>query len=216
MVDHVNKINQNIYRVKETSDATDEEKNQAQDGDEDAQGDEFDQKNANSLTARSAGNLMSEQIEVKVEDIDRVKLLNLNLNADPSVLKVRIFMYDGEVIDTALLSVARAKALKIKATQKSAFVDVNLITDDPVIRVSVPGPGAHGDDDITRITVANRFKDITLSQTFKFLRKQKDFLERLGLRDPNSKDVNTEYVWIYVTVLLVAAALTFSALYLAF
>lgn len=211
MVDHIPKITDQSFRVHEAKDSTDDEGKKQQDQqDDDQQSDNFDK-----LSNKTDWSVLFDQhklwdrnIEVKVEDIDRIKYLGLNIRSNPALLKIRVFLYDGNVINTAFLSISRSLGLTLKNNLKGSFIDVNQITADTILRLTVPKDEELVDEEITRITES---KEKTFSRTFKILISKKTWMEKLGIQDPVSKRINNEILWIYLTVFIVVSALAFTA-----
>lgn len=217
MVDQINRITPepNVYRVDETRDALEEETDKGeQPGEEGQESDNFnqmmDESDWKDLFGKSK--LWQKDIQVKVDEINRIKLLGVNIKSNPAVLKVRLFFYDGNVIETAFLKIPRAVALKFRDIKSASFIDVNQLTKDPVIRVSVPKNTFQVDEEITRITGAAKEK--SLSQRLKGFVAKKKLSGRLGILDPLSKHLDNEVLWIYVTIVVVISAITFGLIYL--
>ena len=217
MVDRVeNRFEQpHLYRVDGTRDALEEERSKdGNEGEDEGEPDNFD-KLRDSDDLRSLFNkahLWQRNIEVKVEDIDKIKVLGVNLKTDPSLLKIRIFLYDGQVIPTAFLSISRELGFKVRSLKDTAFIDVNVLTKERVLRITMPKDESQLDEEITKIT--GTVKEKTFSQTFKRLISKKSWFERLGVQAPVSKKVNNEIVWVYITVIALITVLSFGIMYL--
>lgn len=215
MVDRIDKIKPDVYRVEETQDPLEEQrKQQEHEQTEEEDGDNFDRlaHKTDWQILFDKTNLWKRNVEVKVEDIDRIQFLGLNFKTNPSLLKIRVFLYDGQVINTAFLSVSRSLALKLRERKKSATIDVNLLTSDPVLHLTIPTDEEQVDEEITRITGGPREK--SFSKSFKRLISKKTWMQKLGIQDPVSHGINREILGIYVTVLVVISAISFGILFL--
>lgn len=157
-------------------------------------------------------NAWQKNVDVKVEDVDRVKFLGVNYKTDPSLLKIRIFLFDGSVIDTAFILIARPLALKLKNLTTSAFIDVNMLTRESLLKVIVPTDEAHADDEITRVTYGDSEK--SLSKKLKDFIGKRTWAEKMGLKDSLNGEVRLEILAIYATVLLLGLFFVFGGLYL--
>ncbi|OVE81602.1 hypothetical protein BVY03_03095 [bacterium K02(2017)] len=216
MVDHIKKIVGETYRVdepKETLDDDGGQRHEAEEEDEQPQKDKFNQLNNNkdwrSLFDKS--NLWQRNFEVKLEDIKKIKFLGLNLNTNPAILKIRVFLNDGHIIQVAFLSLSRTMALKIKK-EAQTNIDPNLLTNESSLWLTLPKDIQAVDDEITNIINTNQEK--TFSQTFKMLVSKKTWLEKFGLQDPVSKRFNKEFLMIYITVIVVSLVVILSMIYL--
>jgi hypothetical protein len=212
-LDHLKYENQ-VYRVDAARDALEEEREESQGEDgEEGKSDNFDKlkdgKELQSLFNKS--HLWQRNIAIKTEDIDKIKLIALNINTEPSLLKIRVFLFDGTTIPTAFLSVSRSLALKLRSS-KSQFIEVNWLTREPVLRVTVPKNERDIDEEITKITHAP--KEHTLSQTLKMFVSKKSWLQKLGLQDPVSMQINNEILWVYITIVALISVLSFGVLYM--
>ncbi|EKD51618.1 MAG: hypothetical protein ACD_62C00215G0002 [uncultured bacterium] len=217
MVDRLEiKYSNQTYRVDASRDALEEERKESQDEEGDGQpnDDKFgslrDGQDLQRLFEKNQ--LWNRNIQIKVEDIDKIKVLGLNLKTEPSLLKIRIFLYDGAVIPTAIVSVSRSLAFQIRGLKNAAFVDVNMLTKGTVLSVTVPKDENQIDEEITKITGVPREK--TLSRTFKMLISKRNWLQKFGLQDPVSKKINNEIIWVYITTIALMTLLSFGVLYL--
>lgn len=214
MVDRIEKVGREGYRVDEARDSTDDQSGNA--GTEDQGEGETD--NFKKLANKTDWNVLFDKkdlwrrnVEVKVEDIDKVKLLGVNLKTNPALLKIRIFLYDSTVINTAFLAVSRDVALKFKGAS-SASIDINQLTKESSLWLTMPLNEADVDEEITRITATP--KERTFSTTLKLLISKKTWLEKLGIQDPVSKSINREIMGVYITVVTLISAVTFAIVYL--
>jgi len=218
MVDRIDKIKQDHYRVDETQDPLEEQRKNKEEHEqeEEEEGDSFDKMSSktdwNILFDKSS--LWERNVEVKVEDIDRIKFLGINLRTNPAVLKIRVFLYDGNVINTAFLSISRSLGLQIKNMNRTTHVDVNMLTKESSLWLTIPKDEEMVDDEITNITGTP--KETSFSKTFKNLISQKTWMQRLGIIDPVSRRMNREIVGIYLTVVVVASAIIFSIVFMLF
>ena len=217
MVDRVEKTGANPYRVDETKEALDDEGSNNQDqGDEnEGDADNFDKlnKKTNWKSLFDKSDLWQRNVEVKIEEIDRIKFLGINLNTNPALLKIRVFMYDGAEIHTAFMAISRVQAMQLKNFNSSAHIDVNLLTTEASLWLTIPHDEAAVDKEITKITKGLP-KEWTFSQTFRMLVSRKTWIERLGIQDPVSKRINNEIVWVYLTSLTVASTIFFAVVYM--
>lgn len=213
MVDQINKIHDNAFRVHEAKDSTEEEEQRPSNEEADGEPDVFDSlaNKTNWKILFDKSNLWDRNVEVKIEDIDRIKLLGINLKTNPALLKLRVFLFDGEIINTAFLSVSRSLGLKIK-NSKDASINVNDLTNERSLWLTLPTDENLLDEEITRITSIP--KEVTLSQTFRMLISKRNWMQRFGIQDPVSRRTNMEILWIYVTVVLLIAFGVFTVLYL--
>jgi len=220
MVDRVhNKFDPtSLQRVNAARDALEEEKDKGGQDEEDGEGKEdgFDalaeKKNWQVLFDKNS--LWKRNIELKVDEIQSVKILGVNIQSDPSLVKMRVFMKDGSDVNTAFMSVSRSVAIKLKGEQRATITDLSLLTKDLSLRVTIPQDEKRVDEEITRITKAA--KEVTLSETMKSFISNKTWLERLGFRDPVTKSINTEIIWIYLTIVGVISVLVVGVSYLMF
>ncbi|MBF0105195.1 MAG: hypothetical protein HQM16_07695 [Deltaproteobacteria bacterium] len=216
MVDYVKKVGPSPYRVDEAKDSLDEDRKRQRGDDDDAEGDKdnfdksIDQKHLKDLYGKS--DLWQRDVEVKVEDVDRIKFLGLSLKTNPALLKMRIFLFDGSVMSTAFMAVSRALAMRLKNYNSSAYLDINTLTDKPTLLVALPKKEEIVDDEITSFTKGHREK--TLSETFRMLISKKTLAQKLGITDENTKQVNSEILWVYLTVIIVVMVILLGGLYL--
>lgn len=216
MVDNINKISDNLYRVHEARDSADDEDQKRNTQDDD----DGDQDNFNKLSDKTnwkvlfdKTNLWNRNVEVKVEDIDRIKLMGLNFRTNPALLKLRVFLFDGSTINTAFISVSRSLALELKSKQGTS-IDVNKLTTENSLWLTLPTDETALDDEITRITEEQ--PERTFSEAVKMIISGKSLLQKIGLQDPVSKRTNYEILWIYLTVCSVVTVLVFTILFLRF
>lgn len=214
MVDRIEKLNPDPYRIQESKDATDDNSGNKQDAESDNDADNFDKLNNKTdwQILFDKTDLWKQNTQVKLEDIDKIKLLGVNFKTNPALLNVRVFLFDGNVISSAYLSVPRELALKIKNMPKLSHLDVNMLTRESSLWLTTPKEGIVVDDEITKISHEQHEK--TFSQTFKRLISRKNLVQRLGMQDPVSKRVNNEIIWIYLTALVVISAILFGVGYL--
>lgn len=216
MVDFVPKVNPETDLIQKTKDALDEEKRQGAE-EEDLQqekksSDQFGKGELKGIFDKKSA--WQKTIEIKVEDIDRIKFLGVNYKTDPSLLKIRVFLYDGSVINTAFLFVARTLALKLKNLASSAYIDVNWLTRESALKFTIPVDEKHADEEITRVTQGAGEK--SFSQKLKNLIVQRTWAQKLGLKNPDTGELNVEIVWVYVTVLVLALAFVAGTVFLLF
>ncbi len=215
MVDRVEKTNANLYRVDEARDSTDDQSGNQTEGGDEAESDNFE-KLANKTDWKvlfDKNSLWKRNVEIKVEDIDKVKLIGVNLKTNPALLKIRVFLFDGSVINTAFMSISRDVALKFNS-MKSATINVNQLTRESSLWLTLPVNEELVDDEITRVSVVP--KERTFSTTLKMFIFKKTWMEKLGLKDPVSKSVNREIMGAYITIVALISAVTFAILYLLF
>lgn len=218
MVDRIEKMSPDRYRIEGARDALEDEgKNGGDDeGDEAGGKDSFDK-----LSDRTDWNILFDQEglwqqnrQVAVEDVATIQFLGINLKTDPSLLKVRVVGRDGQVIPTAYLSVSRYQGLQLKNSEKLAILDVKKLTKERVLWITVPRDEKKLNDEITRLT--RQPKERTFSQTFKNFISRKTWLQRLGIQDPVSQRLNSEILSIYVIFLVLLSAAGFILAYLRF
>lgn len=215
MVDNINKIGSNPYRVDEAKESMDDEEKRQGKQDDDQQDsqkehDAFDasqeQNRLRNLLAHTHPN--QKEIEVPVQDIDQIKLLNVDISSEPAHLKMRVFLYDGAELPLAYLPVSRTLAMSLKSMQNK-LVDVSKITPDPKLWLTVPASGVKEhdwDEDVTRIT--KDVKEKSLSRTIKMYVKKKSLLQKLGIQNADSNSLNNEIFLVYLTILILVVLLT--------
>lgn len=214
MADRIDKIDPNVgaYRVQETRDALEEEKQKQQDeeGEQD-QRDSFDK-----LSEKTDWRLLFEQqnlwkknIEIPVEEVATIKFLGINLKTDPSLLNIRIAFHDGHVISQAFLPISRTLGFKFKNVPRLADINIKHITMNSVMKVAIPVDEASLSKEITKITQKPK-KEVTFSQRVKNLIQRKSFIQKIGLQDPVSKNVNNEIIGVYATLVVAIVAIIFT------
>lgn len=213
MADRIDKFDPSagVYRVDATRDSLEEEK-QNQSGEEGEENqDSFDK-----LSEKTDWNLLFEKqnlwkknIKIPVEDIASIKFLGVNIKTDPSLLNIRIALNDGQVLTQAFLPMARMQGFKFKSTPRLSELDVRQITAGPVLNVTIPADEEELNKEITKITLKPKAGEVTFSQRVKNLIHRKSLIQKIGLQDPVSKNVNNEIVGIYVTILVVVVVVIF-------
>lgn len=202
MSDQVNRVSGPTYRVDQHRDATEQE-GQKKKRDEDDQEDAFDQMSDHKQwdTLFDQSHLWQRNIEIKTDDVSRAKILGINVNSNPAVIKLRLTMVNGDVYPVVFLSLSRSKALKLKNQFHSLNVEIPVheITTDVRFWVTVPVNEDDVDSEITRIS--RSVSEPTRSQTLRLFLKRKGWLIRLGIRDVVTRRFNTEVILIYLTLI---------------
>lgn len=219
MVDRIEKIFPDRYRIEGARDAL-EDQGKQQNGDD--EGDEAGSKDSfDKLSDRTDWNILFDQealwqqnLQIPVEDVATVQFLGINLKTDPSLLKIRIVGRDGKVVPAAYLSVSRYQGLQLKNENKLAILDVKKLTKERVLWLTIPRDEKKVNEEITRLT--RQPKEKTFSQTFKHFISRKTWMQRFGVQDPVSKRLNSEILSIYIILLILVSAAGFILIYLRF
>lgn len=213
MADRIDKIDPNAgaYRVEATRDSLEEEKQNQEEGEDGENRDSFDR-----LGERTDWKLLFEQqklwkknIEIPVEEIASIKFLGINIKTEPSLLNIRIALNDGQVLTQAFLPIARLQGFKLKSTPRLSELNPRQITSGAVLNVTVPADEEEFNKEITKITRSLPAKEVTFSQRLKNLIHRKSLIQKIGLQDPVTKNVNNEIVGIYVTIFVVVIVVIF-------
>jgi hypothetical protein len=156
--------------------------------------------------------LWQQSIDVPIEDVQELKFISVNLKTDPCLLQIRVKLKDGTSYDPAFLSMSRTAGFKLKNQPRLSHLPVGQIVRGRILTLTVPKDEGRVREEITRVTRDPRER--TVSYTFKRLVSRRSLLHRLGLRDPVSQRINSEIVWIYLTIGIVVAAFVFGVYYL--
>lgn len=217
MPDRIDKIDPNMgaYRVHETRESLEDGKENK----EEFEGEEDERDSFDKLTEKTDWNILtSEQnvwkqnIEILKEDVLQVIFLGINLKTNPSLLNVRITLSDGHVIPIAILPISRTLAFKLKKLKRDTLIDVKEITSARSLRLAIPVNEEQLDREITRIT--DPHKETTLTEKVKAFISKKTLIQKIGVQDPVSKEVDNEILWVYFTIVIVLSAIIFGVVYL--
>lgn len=215
MADRIDKFDPNagVYRVQETQDSLEEEEQKGQE-----EGENDNQDTFNKLSEKTDWNLLFEKqnlwkknIEIPVEDIASIRFLGINLKTDPSLLSIRVGLNDGQILTQAFLPITRLQGFKFKSMPRLSELNLNLITSGSVLRVTIPADDAAFNKEVTKIMrKPQKAKEVTFSQRVKNLIQRKSLMQKMGVQDPVSKNLNNEIVGIYVTIFMVILVIVFA------
>lgn len=142
MADRIDKISSNeAWRVQETKDSRKNSEEQNQDQNQQSKDqDQFehlhDKTDWNLLLEKSR--LWKKNYQIPLSDIDQVIFRKVNLKTDPSLLRIEVHTNSGEIIDPAFIAIDRMNALKIKNLESGNPMNLDLITKDTILRITVP------------------------------------------------------------------------------
>lgn len=204
------------HAVDKVRDDDERQQQQQNENDEEGEGDAFDK-----LSEKTDWNILFEKshlwqdsLDLEIRDIKEIKFVSVNLKTDPCLVQISVELKDGTRYANAFLSLARAIGLRMKNTPRGGRIPLGDLTRGRSITITVPKDENQVKEEITRVTRDPRER--TVSYTMKKLpRSRPGLLVRLGLKNPVSRRINSEIVWIYLTVFILGAAFIFGGFYLA-
>lgn len=213
MVDRIDKTFQREPWVVESPTESDREKQSGQ-GESSHDGYAAFQEKTDWRLLFDQSKLWKKNIQVHDDEIEKILFRKINLKTDPSLLRVDIHLKTGEIIMPAFISLSRMNGLKIKHLKSGEEVSYKLLSQDPILRITIPTQPELFDDKNppqleqqvhTPQPVINRQPQGTdeageVTQIHQSVAEK--WLTRLKIRDPLSHDLRFEIAITYILAFL--------------
>lgn len=158
--------------------------------------------------------LWKKNIQVHDDEIEKILFRKINLKTDPSLLRVDIHLKTGEIITPAFISLSRMNGLKIKHFNSGEEIPHKLLSPDPILRITIPSqPELFDDKNMSesdeqppaptpRTTERPQPSDEAGEVTQIHQSVADEWLTRLKIRDPLTRELHSEMAIAYLLALL--------------
>lgn len=202
MVDRIDKTFQREPWVVESPTESDREKQSGQ-GESSQDGYAAFQEKTDWRLLFDQSKLWKKNIQVHDDEIEKILFRKINLKTDPSLLRVDIHLKTGEVISPAFISLSRMNGLKIKHLKSGEEVSSKLLSQDPILRITIPTQPVDQQPPAPPPAEAKQQPADEAGEVTQIHQSVADeWLTRLKIRDPVSHDLRFEIGITYILAFL--------------